>query len=214
MDQNAANPGHAPSRPTIFDAALRIGLVALLVYACSRIILPLTGILLWSAILAVMLYPMHLRLAVRLGNRWSALLIGLVGVAVMLAAMVMIVTSLGSSIYSLISGLQNEGLTVPPPPPRLADIPLVGQKLTETWALVATNMPAALAKYGQMLKGPVVWLASFAGGLAAGELSFVLSFAIAAVLVAYGKGAADFAQGLLELVTGSKAHGTRLVDRI
>ena len=195
----------------MFDAALQIGLVALLVYACSRIILPFTGILLWSAILAVMLYPLHLRLAVRLGNRWSALLIGLVGVAVMLVPMVTVVTSLGSSIFSLVSGLQNQSLTVPPPPPWLADIPLVGQKLTETWALVATNMPAALAKYGQMLSGPAAWLASFAGGLAAGELSFVLSFAIAAVLVAYGKGAAEFARRLLERVTGSKARGARLV---
>ena len=62
-----------------------------------------------------------------------------------------------------------------------------------------------------MLSGPAAWLASFAGGLAAGELSFVLSFAIAAVLVAYGKGAAEFARRLLERVTGSKARGARLV---
>jgi len=195
----------------MLDAALQIGLVALLVYACSRIILPFTGILLWSVVLAVMLYPLHVRLVVRVGNRWSATLIGLVSVAVMLVPMVTVVMSLGSSIFSFVSGLQNHSLTVPPPPPWLADFPVVGQRLTETWALVATNMPAALAKYGQMLSGPAAWLASFAGGLAAGELSFILSFAIAAVLLAYGKGAADFARRLLERVTGSKAQGARLV---
>lgn len=211
MDPNAPNSDHAPWRSSMFDAALQIALVALLVYACSRIILPLIGILLWSAILAVMLYPLHLRLVVRLGNRWSALLIGLVGVAVTLVPMVIVVTSLGSSISSLISDLQNQSLTMPPPPPRLADVPLVGQKLTEIWALVATNMAAALAKYGPMLSGPAAWLVSFAGGLAAAELSFVLAFAIAAVLVAYGKGAAEFAQRLLERVTGSRAGGAGLV---
>jgi len=195
----------------MLDAALQIGLVALLVYACSRIILPFTGILLWSVVLAVMLYPLHVRLVVRVGNRWSATLIGLVSVAVMLVPMVTVVMSLGSSIFSFVSGLQNHSLTVPPPPSWLADFPVVGQRLTETWALVASNMPAALAKYGQMLSGPAAWLASFAGGLAAGELSFILSFAIAAVLLAYGKGAADFARRLLERVTGSKAQGARLV---
>jgi predicted PurR-regulated permease PerM len=210
MDPNAPNSDHAPSRSTMLDGALQIGLVALLVYACSRIILPFTGILLWSVILAVMLYPLHLRLVVRFGNRWSALLIGLIGVAVMLVPMVTVVTSLGSSIFSLVSGLQNHSLTVPPPP-WLADLPLVGQKLTETWALVATNMPAALAKYGRLLSGPAAWLVSFAGGLVADELSFVLSFAIAAVLVAYGKGAAEFARRLLERVSGSKARGVQLV---
>jgi len=211
MDPNRPNSDHTPSRSTMLEAALQIGLAALLVYACSRIISPFTGILLWSTILAVMLYPLHIRLVVRLGNRWSALLIGLVGVAVMLWPMLMVVTSLGSSIYSLISDLQSHSLTVPPPPPRLADLPLVGQKLTEIWALVATNMPAAGAKYGQMLRGPAAWLVSFAGGLASGGLSFVLSLAIAAVLVAYGKGAAEFVQRLLERVTGSKARGVRLV---
>jgi predicted PurR-regulated permease PerM len=90
-------------------------------------------------------------------------------------------------------------------------LPLVGHRLTESWALVATNLPAALTKYGEMLKGAAGALASFAGGLAASELSFVVSFAIAAVLVAYGKGVADFARLLMERVTGSKARGARLV---
>jgi len=211
MDPNTPNSDHAPSRSTILDAALKIGLVALLVYACGRFIFPFIGILAWSAILAVMLHPLHLRVVVRLGNRWSALLIGLVGVVVALVPMVTVVTSLASSMYSLIAGLHNQTLTVPPAPQWLAELPLVGQKLTEVWALVATNMPAALAKYGQALSGPATWLASFAGGLAAGELSFVLSFALAAVLVAYARGAAEFARRLLELLTGSTARGVHLV---
>jgi predicted PurR-regulated permease PerM len=198
----------------MIDAALRIGLVALLVYACGRILFPFAGILVWSAILAVMLYPLHLRLVVRLGNRGSALLIGLVGVVVILVPMVAVVASLGSSMFSLVSSLQSQGLTVPPLPPLpswLVDIPLVGQKLAETWVLVSTNIPEAFAKYGQMVKGPAVWLASFAGGLASGEFSFVLSFAIAAVLVAYGMGAAEFVRQFLERVTGDKARAARLV---
>ncbi|TIT80683.1 MAG: AI-2E family transporter, partial [Mesorhizobium sp.] len=74
----------------------------MLLYACGRIIFPFAGILLWSVILAVMLNPLHHRLAARLGNRWSALLIGLVSVAMILVPMVTVVTSLGSSIFSLV----------------------------------------------------------------------------------------------------------------
>ena len=210
MDLNASGAGGTPS-PTMLDAAIRIGLVALLLYACGRIVLPFAGILAWSAILAVMLYPLHLRLAGWLGNRWSAVLIGLVGVAVALGPMVIVVTSLATSIYSLISSVQSQDLALPPPPVWLDGTPLVGEKLTEVWTLVATNLPAALAKYGQLLSGPAAWLASFAGGLATGELAFVLSFAIAAVLVAYGKGATKFGRRLLERVTGSTARAAQLV---
>ena len=126
MDPNVPNSDHAPSRSIVLDVALQIGLVGFLIFACSRYISPFSDLLIWSAILAVMLYPLHLRLAVRLGNRWSALLIGLVGVGVMLLAMITVVTSLASSLYSLIVGLQNQSLTVPPPPRWLAELPLVG----------------------------------------------------------------------------------------
>jgi predicted PurR-regulated permease PerM len=87
----------------------------------------------------------------------------------------------------------------------------VGQKLTEAWVLVATNMPAAVAKYGGALSEPAARLVSSAGGLAAGQLSFVLSFGIAAVIVAYGRGAADFARRLLGRFTGSEERGDHLV---
>src|SRR5215217_6892651 len=63
MDQNALRSSSALSPSTMLDSALRIGLVAVLVYACARIVLPFAFILLWSAILAVMLYPLHLHLA-------------------------------------------------------------------------------------------------------------------------------------------------------
>ena len=72
MQPNVTIPQRAPPLLRMLDLALQIGLVALLIYACSRIILPFTGILLWSVILAVMLYPLHLRLVARIGNRWSA----------------------------------------------------------------------------------------------------------------------------------------------
>src|ERR1700719_1927183 len=176
IDPNVPNSDYAPSRSTVLDLALQIGLVGFLVYACSRYISPFSDLLIWSAILAVMLYPLHLRLAVRLGNRWSALLIGLVGVVVMLVAMATVVASLASSLYSLIVGLHDQSLTVPPPPRWLAGLPLVGQKLTEAWVLVATNVPAAVTKYGGALSEPAARLVSSPRGLGARPPSVCLSF--------------------------------------
>ena len=208
MDEKAPNLGR-PS--TMIDNAIRVGLVALLVYACARIVLPFAFLLIWSAILAVMLYPLHLRLMPRLGNRGSALLIGLIGVVLMLGPMVIAVTSLATTLYSLISTLQSQDVSIPQPPLWLDGTPLIGKKLTEIWTLVASNLPAALAKYGHLLSGPLAWLATFAGGLAVGELSFVLSFAIAGVLILYGKEAATFAHRLLTRVTGSNERAEQLV---
>jgi predicted PurR-regulated permease PerM len=204
-------PSEGPPTRSVTLAALRIGVVAVLAYACGRIVLPFMGVLLWSAILAVLLYPLHLRLMPRLGNRGSAILIGVVGVATMLAPMVILTTSLATSASTIVAGLQAHTLAVPPPPERLAQLPLIGQRLTDAWELAATNAPAAFAKYSAPLRAAAAWVVSAAGRLAAAELSFVLAFGIAAVLVAYGKAVADFARRLLQLLSGSAARGVRLV---
>ena len=211
MGSIASNANVAPSTPSIVHIAVQLGLGAFLVYVCARIISPFLAILLWSAILAVMFYPLHLFLSVRLGNRWSAFLIGMVGVGIVLVPMFVLVTSLGSTIYSLVSGLQNRSLIIPLPPTWLVDLPVVGAKLSDGWSLAAANLPLALSEYGQILTKPAAWLASFAGGLTTGGLSFLLSIVIAAVLVAYAKGAAAFALSLMELFTNSRARGARLV---
>lgn len=195
----------------MIDTAIRVGLVVVLAYASARIILPFSFLLIWSALLSVMLHPLHCRLVPQIGNRGSAFLIGLLGVALMLGPTAVVVTSLARSLYALIASLQGQEVTVPPAPPWLDGIPMVGTKLAEFWRQTASNLPAALAKYGHLFGAPLAWLASFAGSLAIAELSFVLAFVIAAILLAYSEPAAAFAQLLLERVTGSGARAEQLV---
>ena len=203
--------GAAASPSLMLDAAIRIGLLAVLIYACARIVSPFFGILAWSAILAVMLDPLHRRLAPRLGTPLSATLIGIVGIALALGPIVVVMTAVATSLYGLVSSLQGQELSLPGPPLWLDGTPLVGKKLTEIWLLVATNLPEALSKYGQFLRAPTVWVASLAGRLVAGELAFVLSFAIAAVLVANGARATEIARRVLVRVTGNNVRAAQLV---
>ena len=139
MDPRAPGSDREHSRATLLDTAIRIGLTAALIYACSRIILPLHEVLIWSAILDVMLYPMHARLLGRIGDRWSALLIGLVGGTIVTIPTIAVVTSAGSSIYAFLLDVQNQAMALPPVPNWLARVPLVGQKLAEAWALAAAS---------------------------------------------------------------------------
>lgn len=210
MDEKAPYRDRLPVMTGVFDAALQVGLAAALIYACSRILAPLIQVLLWSAILAVMLYPLHRRLRARIGERWSAWLIGLVGITIMLGATFLIVRSLGTTVYAVISELHDHKLVLPSAPTWLSDLPLVGQKLAEAWTLAVTNTPAALTRYEPILKKAATWLLSTARGLAGDEFSFVLSFAIAAILVLYGKGAAEFTRQVLARATGNPARSVEL----
>jgi len=209
---DVSNPiGPNPANRSLIFTAVQLGLVALLIFASVRILVPFVGILLWSAILAIMLYPLHLRLSRRLGNKWSATLIGVLGVVIIVAPMAILGTSLAGTLSHLVTGLQDNTFSIPPPPPKLAEVPMVGEKLSTAWAQASSNMPAALAKYGPSLKAPIAALIGMTGALAAAELAFVLSFVIAAILIAYGESIANFARRLVALLTNSAERGVHLV---
>lgn len=203
-------PSTNPIFNSISDSVLRIGMLLLLIYACSRIVTPFLGIVLWSTILAVVLDPLHQRLRKRIGNRGSATLLGVSGVILLVAPLVIAVTSIGTSVFDLAAGLRDGTLVVPPPPAQLANFPLLGGPVAKAWSLVATNMPAAIDQYGDMLKGSAKWLASFGGGLAAGVASFILAFALAAVIVAYDEQGSAFTSSVFARFTGSAEKGKRL----
>lgn len=190
---------------------MQLGLLALLVYASARVIVPFVSILAWSAILAVLLYPLHLWLAGRIGNTWSAWLIGIAGVVLAVAPMVLLTASLSSAVSGLIADLQNHTLTLPPPPPRLADVPVVGAKAFAAWTNAAANVPATLAEHRSTVRAFTSSLVAFAGKMATAELAFVLSFVIATILVAYGGSVTSFSRRLAQILTRSADQGGRLV---
>jgi hypothetical protein len=69
-------------RPTMLDSVLRIGHDSPAGYACGRILFPFRRHLLWSAILAVDAVSAASPPDRPVRQRWSALLIGVVGVAI------------------------------------------------------------------------------------------------------------------------------------
>ena len=53
----------------LLDVLIRAGLVAILAVVCYQIFFPFLNLLLWSMILAVMLYPLHKWFKRKLGDR-------------------------------------------------------------------------------------------------------------------------------------------------
>jgi predicted PurR-regulated permease PerM len=207
------NTVEVPTRPSsyLIDSALRIGLLALLVFACGRIVKPFVGILLWSAILAVMLYPLQVMLRRKIGNRWAAVLIGVASLALVLLPLGYAMQALARSVLSVLASIRDHTLVVPPPPPRLATLPLVGGKLTAAWASMANDLPAALTNNGPQLRAVLSRVGGFAAGLSSGVLSFALSLGIAAILIAYGAACRNFTAAVFTRVTGSVEHGEHFV---
>jgi predicted PurR-regulated permease PerM len=147
METPPAVPSHHDEEGRITDRVIRLAFLGLFAWWSLELILPFVGFAIWSVILAVALYPVFSRLARLLGGRRRLAAAVLTAVVLCLVAgpVALLATNLVETVTSVMDGLKDGSLMVPPPPPGVADWPLVGEQLARIWALASTNFAAALA---------------------------------------------------------------------
>jgi hypothetical protein len=98
------------------DFAIRLGFIALLGYWSFRVIAPFLTIGLWSAILAVALYPLFDWLARWLSPRAAALLVTLLCLMVVVGPITWLALGMIGGVSSLVKDIDTGQLTFPFPP--------------------------------------------------------------------------------------------------
>ena len=102
----------------LLDVLIRAALLVGMAMLCYRVLAPFLPLAIWALIFAVTLYPLHLRVAARLGGRsgLAATLIVLLGIAAFVVPIGLLMSSLGDSLRSLIEAVQQNTLHLPAPP--------------------------------------------------------------------------------------------------
>jgi predicted PurR-regulated permease PerM len=167
------------------EAAIRIGVLFLLVMWSLQIMRPFITIVLWGVIIAVAVFPAYNGLANRLGGRrkLTAALLVIVALAALLIPSVKFFGETIDSIGDAASRMEAGTLTIPPPSEKVADWPFVGERLHETWTLASTNLEEAVARYQPQLTAIGRRLLAAGAGLGLGVLQFVISIIIAGVFL-------------------------------
>ena len=194
------------------EAAIRIGLVAILVFWCFVIVKPFITPIIWGIIIAVAVYPLYQRLKTALGGRQglAATLYTLFFLIILIVPTVLLAGTLVESVKFLAEGFGSGTLTVPPPPESVGSWPLVGEPLMEFWRLASENLKAALQQIAPHLKVVGAWLLSTAGGTGLGILQFMVAIIISGFLLAQAKSGRDFSQVIVNRFAGER--GEQLTD--
>jgi predicted PurR-regulated permease PerM len=163
--------------------AIRLGLLAGLVYWSYVFIQPFVPILLWSAILAVAFYPLHQHLARWLGGRpvLSASLITLVSLALVIGPASWLAYGLVEALRWISEQFDEGRFVVPAPNEAVKDWPLIGARVFELWDLASTNLAQALKTLAPYAKP---WLAAILG-MARSAGGEILKFLAAVVLAGF-----------------------------
>jgi predicted PurR-regulated permease PerM len=158
----------------------------------------------WALIPAVALYPLQQLLAAKIGGKqgFSAILIVVLGIALIVAPTAVLMSSLGDSVHQLVNDVQNDAIAIPAPPDSVAGWPVVGEKVHALWSQAHADLPALVRsmqpKIGDLAKSALAFVASIGGGL----LQFLVSFIIAGILMAFGHAGSRGTIAISERIAG------------
>lgn len=192
-------------------AAVRLSLLALLVYWCLEILSPFLNPILGGVVIAVAVRTPYTKLTRVLGGRakLAAALMVVMALVVLIVPTLSLGASLADSTAGLSDDLLHDKIEVPTPSDSIAELPIVGERLHEAWLTASQNLESALVKLAPYLKDVGVWLVSTVGDLGMGVLMFVVAILIAGALLPNGDRAARLADRVAFIIAGPR--GSKLV---
>jgi hypothetical protein len=139
--------------PLNLDALIRLLVLVGLGMACALILQPFAEILLWAGLLAVILKPLQLGLQrhLRLGRWWSAGLIMLVGLLVLIGPVGALAAALLSNVSELVELVRHGKQALPQPPPLLLGIPVLGPAIKPLWHGLISDLHGLLRNHSDTL---------------------------------------------------------------
>src|SRR5258705_9430717 len=120
--------GQTRSGDEIIQMAVRLGLLAFLLYWSFVLVRPFIPILAWSLVLTVALYPPYEWLSVHLGNRpkLAAAIVTVINLAIVIGPVTWLGVGLVEGLQGLAGQLDAGTLAIPSPPDGVKDWPIVG----------------------------------------------------------------------------------------
>jgi predicted PurR-regulated permease PerM len=169
---------------TWVDIAIRLGVLALLLYWSFLLVRPFITIMIWSIVLTVALHPVYDVMVSWLGGRrrLAAALLTLINLLIVIGPATWLALSLIDGLRTLSDKLDFSVLALPPPPIALKHWPIIGDALYQYWDLASTNLRAALAKIAPQLKPVGGYLLQIAASAGVGTIKFLAAVVVAGFL--------------------------------
>ena len=197
----------------LVERAVALACLLILAVGCYLVMQPVLSSLLWSLILTISTWPLHVWLTRALGGRKdiSAAILTVITAALFVVPLVLLGHNLAENVAELaakVADWRTNGF--PPPPPWVATLPLAGTRFHQFWSeLSAGSVEAAAtaAPYVQMARARIL---SFGALIGSGILQIFISLLIAFFLYRDGQRAAAALGSVLERLAGRQ--GPHLLD--
>jgi len=168
--------------------AVRLALLALLVYWSFIVIRPFIPILAWSVVLTVALYPVFSWLSRLFGNRpkLAAAILTILNLGIVIGPATWLGLGAVEEFREFAAQLSAGTLEIPSPPAGVRNWPIIGTQLAALWEQASTNLRALLGEIVPHLKPLAGVMLSFAGTAGVGTIKFLIAVALTGFLFPAG----------------------------
>jgi predicted PurR-regulated permease PerM len=190
-------------------AALRIGFVGLLLVLSYLILKPFLVVVIWGIIIAVGVYPIFKKFASLLGNRekLASTLITLFALAVLIIPSYYLMESTIDGVQNIAAELEEGTFKVPPPSESVAEWPVLGKPVYDTWKLASVNLEAVIKTFEPQIKEFASGILSGILGLGNTVLLSLVSIIIAGALMVKADSAETVARKAFKIMIGKQGEG-------
>ena len=189
------------------EIAIKVGLLAMVIYLSYLIAKPFMAIVVWGIIIAVAISPVVNNLEKRFGHRKKIIIA--ITVAVVAALLIPTYSLSGKTIETsqqVIHAMEEGNITIPPPTENVKEWPLIGNKAYAFWDSASNNLRKTLAPFSEKIKKAVSSLLSSLGSLIGTVFMFIGSMIIAAVFLIGSEGSVKFYKDLSRRLLGDKGN--------
>lgn len=198
------------------DLSIKLLLIAILIAWSTMIVFPFITPVLWGVILAITLYPVYKKLLrmMRGKNGLSSSIFTLLLLAILLVPSVLLISAVVGELKEAKAQLDAGAFTIPPPNPKVADWPVVGQRIYDTWSTLNSNLEGAIVTYREELISLGQKFLTALKGFISNMLSFSLSIIIMGVLLAYHESVIKTISVFMKRLLGDKSEEyTRVISQ-
>ena len=204
------NPENVPPKTIraqqIIHVTIQLLALAFLIAWCVHILEPFLSPILWAAILAVSLYPLHQRLKKLLGGRGvlSAVLMTIVIFILLIGMGAWFGLKTGAEIRNEISDYREGKIKIPEPPAKVKTWPVIGAKAYQIWGQFAAGIETIIEKYPDQIRTITTYSLALLATTGKSLLIFALAIIISGVFLSYSEQSARFARTLFNRLINSE----------
>ena len=207
-EARGADSGQISIEARISDL-VRLGIIGLFAYWTLVLIAPFALIVIWSAILAIALFPMFEALSRAIGNRpvIAAIIIVVFCLVLIIAPLALVAVNFADAAQALIGKLWTENFTLPSAPAAIREWPVVGERLYSIWNQIAGDLAATVVKFQAPIREVAAVVVAKLASIGGGVLSFVASIILSGIFLTRAARLAGAIQVLASRIAGEKGVG-------